>query len=115
LNIKNRKVLVTGAGGFVGSHLVEALVKSGAKVKAFVHYNSRNDWGMLENVDKNIVKSLEVIASDLRDVDAVRKAVKDQEVVFHLGALIGIPYSYVNPRDVVDTNVSGTLNVLTCS
>jgi len=113
LDIKNKKVLVTGAGGFVGSHLVEALVKSGAKVKAFVHYNSRNDWGMLEDVDKNILREVEVTASDLRDTDAVRKAVKDQEVVFHLGALIGIPYSYVNPRDVVDTNVSGTLNVLT--
>ena len=113
MDIKNKKVLVTGAGGFVGSHLVEALIKSGAKVKAFVHYNSRNDWGMLEDVDKNVLREIEVIASDLRDADAVRKAVKDQEVVFHLGALIGIPYSYVNPRDVVDTNVSGTLNVLT--
>jgi len=106
---------VTGAGGFVGSHLVEALVKSGAKVKAFVHYNSRNDWGMLENVDKNVLKEVEVMASDLRDTDAVRKAVKGQQVVFHLGALIGIPYSYVNPRDVVDTNINGTLNVLTAA
>jgi NAD dependent epimerase/dehydratase len=113
LDIKNKKVLVTGAGGFVGSYLVEALVRSGAKVKAFVHYNSRNDWGMLEDVDKNILRKVEVIASDLRDADAVRKAVQGQEVVFHLGALIGIPYSYVNPRDVVDTNVGGTLNVLT--
>jgi NAD dependent epimerase/dehydratase len=115
LDIKKKKVLVTGAGGFVGSHLVEALVKSGARVKAFVHYNSRNDWGMLEDVDRNILKEVEVIASDLRDTDAVRKAVKDQEVVFHLGALIGIPYSYVNPRDVVDTNVNGTLNILTAA
>ena len=115
MNIKNKKVLVTGAGGFVGSHLVEALVKSGTKVKAFVHYNSRNDWGMLEDVDKKILREVEVTASDLRDVDAVREAVKAQEVVFHLGALIGIPYSYVNPRDVVDTNVGGTLNVLTAA
>ena len=112
MNIKNKKVVVTGAGGFVGSHLVEALVKSGAKVKAFVHYNSRNDWGLLEYVNKNILKEVEVTASDLRDADAVREAVKGQEVVFHLGALIGIPYSYVNPRDVVDSNVGGTLNVL---
>lgn len=112
MKINNKKVLVTGAGGFVGSHLVEALVKSGAKVKAFVHYNSRNDWGMLEDVDKNVLKEVEVMASDLRDADAVRKAVKGQQVVFHLGALIGIPYSYVNPRDVVDTNINGTLNVL---
>ena len=115
MNVKNKKVLVTGAGGFVGSHLIEALVKSGAKVKAFLHYNSRNDWGMLEEVDKNILKKVEVMASDLRDADAVRKAVKGQEVVFHLGALIGIPYSYVNPRDVVDANVGGTLNVLTAA
>jgi NAD dependent epimerase/dehydratase len=115
LEIKKKKVLVTGAGGFVGSYLVEALVKSGTRVKAFVHYNSRNDWGMLEDVDRNILKEVEVIASDLRDTDAVRKAVKDQEVVFHLGALIGIPYSYVNPRDVVDTNVNGTLNILTAA
>lgn len=112
MNIKNKKVLVTGAGGFVGSHLVETLVKSGAKVKAFVHYNSRNDWGMLEEVAKDILRDVEVIASDLRDTDAIREAVRGQEVVFHLGALIGIPYSYVNPRDVVDTNVGGTLNVL---
>ncbi len=112
MNIKNKKVLVTGAGGFVGSHLVETLVKCGATVKAFVHYNSRNDWGLLEEVDKNILGEVEVMASDLRDADAVREAVKGQEVVFHLGALIGIPYSYVNPRDVVDSNVGGTLNVL---
>jgi NAD dependent epimerase/dehydratase len=115
LNIKDKRVLVTGAGGFVGSHLVEALVKSGAKVKAFVHYNSRNDWGMLEDVDKKILQKVEVMASDLRDADAVRKAVKGQQIIFHLGALIGIPYSYVNPRDVVDTNVNGTLNVLTAA
>jgi len=115
LKIKNKKVVVTGAGGFVGSYLVEALVKCAAKVKAFVHYNSRNEWGMLEDIDKNILKEVEVMASDLRDADAVRKAVKGQEVVFHLGALIGIPYSYVNPRDVVDTNVGGTLNVLTAA
>lgn len=115
MEIQNKKVLVTGAGGFVGSHLVEALVKYGAKVKAFVHYNSRNDWGMLEEVNKNILKEVDVTASDLRDADAVRKAVKGEEVVFHLGALIGVPYSYVNPRDVVDTNVSGTLNILSAA
>jgi NAD dependent epimerase/dehydratase len=112
LQIKGKRVLVTGAGGFVGSHLVEALVKRGARVRALVHYNSRNDWGMLEDVPSNIFSKLEVVTGDLKDADCVREAVKDRQVVFHLGALIGIPYSYVNPRDVVDTNVNGTLNVL---
>jgi NAD dependent epimerase/dehydratase len=112
LRIGGKKVLVTGAGGFVGSHLVEALVKRGAVVRAFVHYNSRNDWGMLEDVAKNVLNQVEVVPGDLKDADCVREAVRGQGVVFHLGALIGIPYSYVNPRDVVDTNVCGTLNVL---
>ena len=115
MRIKGKKVLVTGAGGFVGSHLVEALVKRGAKVRAFVHYNSRNDWGMLEDVGKNILNEIEMVAGDLKDADCVREAVRGQQVIFHLGALIGIPYSYVNPRDVVDTNINGTLNVLTAA
>ncbi len=115
MRMKGRKVLVTGAGGFVGSHLVEALVRKGAKVTAFVHYNSRNDWGMLEDVTKGVLDEIEVVAGDLKDADCVRETVRDQEVVFHLGALIGIPYSYVNPRDVVDTNINGTLNVLTAA
>lgn len=110
--MKSQKVLVTGAGGFVGSHLVEALVKDGAKVRAFVHYNSRNDWGMLEQLDRGILREIEVVAGDIRDGDTVRKIVNGCEVVYHLAALIGIPYSYHSPRDVVDTNVSGTLNIL---
>jgi len=115
LKIKGKKVLVTGAGGFVGSHLVEALVKKGARVRAFVHYNSRNDWGMLEDVPRTILREVEVVAGELKDADCVREAVRGQQVIFHLGALIGIPYSYVNPRDVVDTNVGGTLNILTAA
>jgi len=115
LKIKGKKVLVTGVGGFVGSHLVEALVKRGARVRAFVHYNSRNDWGMLEDVPKNILNATEVVTGDLKDADCVREAARDQQVIFHLGALIGIPYSYVNPRDVVDTNINGTLNILTAA
>ena len=115
MKIKGKKVLVTGAGGFVGSHLVEALVRKGANVTALVHYNSRNDWGMLEDVDKRVLDVVKVVAGDLRDTDCVRKTLWGQQVVFHLGALIGIPYSYVNPRDVIDTNVNGTLNVLSAA
>ena len=115
MKIKGKKVLVTGAGGFVGSHLVEALVRKGANVTALVHYNSRNDWGMLENVSKRVLDAVKVVAGDLRDTDCVRKVVSGQQVVFHLGALIGIPYSYVNPRDVIDTNVNGTLNILSAA
>ncbi len=112
MRLQGRRVLITGAGGFVGSHLVEALVHKGARVRAFVHYNSRNDWGMLEFVNKKVLPEVEVITGDLRDSDAVRRAAKKQNVVFHLAALIGIPYSFVNPRDVVETNVVGSLNVL---
>ena len=112
MKLKGKYVLVTGAGGFIGSHLVEALVKREAKVKAFVHYNSRNDWGMLEFVERHILGQLEVLTGDVRDSDCIRASVSDCDVVFHLAALIGIPYSYVNPRDVVDTNLVGTLNVL---
>ncbi len=115
MKIKGKRVLVTGAGGFVGSHLVEALVKKGARVRALVHYNSRNDWGMLEDVPKKVLAAVDIVTGDLKDPDCIREAVCDQQVVFHLGALIGIPYSYVNPRDVVDTNVNGTLNVLTAA
>jgi NAD dependent epimerase/dehydratase len=115
VNLKGKKVFVTGAGGFVGSHLVEALVKTGSKVRALVHYNSRNDWGMLEDLDKKILKEVEVLTGDIRDGDALRWMVKDQEVIFHLAALIGIPYSYVNPKDVIETNISGSLNLLLAS
>lgn len=115
MKLQGKKVLVTGAGGFVGSHLVEALVKYGSFVKAFVHYNSRNDWGFLEDLKKDILDQLEIFSGDLRDSDCVRKVVKGQEVIFHLGALIGIPYSYINPSDVVETNVKGTLNLLLAS
>jgi len=112
LTLSGKSVLVTGSGGFVGSHLVEALVQKGAKVKAFLHYNSRNDWGMLEWVDKKVLDQVEVVSGDIRDSDGVRKITKDQEIVFHLAALIGIPYSYVNPLDVAETNIQGTLNLL---
>lgn len=112
MNWKNRKTLVTGAGGFIASHLVEKLVNEGAQVRAFVRYNSRNDIGMLKWIAPNALSQVEIIQGDLRDAEAVRRAVKDVDTVFHLGALIAIPYSYVNPREVVDVNVMGTLNVL---
>ena len=109
---KNKNVLVTGAGGFIPSHLVEALISRGANVKAFVRYNSRGDAGFLNNVTKETKANLEIVAGDLRDPDAVKKAVIGAEVVFHLGALISIPYSYFHPVEVVETNVMGTVNVL---
>lgn len=107
-----RRVLVTGAGGFIGSHLAERLARLGARVRAFVRYTSRGDPGLLRFVPADVFAELEVVAGDLRDPDAVRRAVQGCELVFHLGALVGIPYSYVHPREVVESNVLGTLNVL---
>lgn len=111
-NIKGKKILVTGAGGFIGSHLVEALVRNGANVRAFVRYNSRGDSGLLRMVEPDIRKELEIIAGDLRDSSAIQKAVDGTAIVFHLGALISIPYSYLHPREVTETNVMGTFNIL---
>jgi NAD dependent epimerase/dehydratase len=109
------KVLVTGAGGFIGSHLCELCLAEGAEVRAFVHYNSRSDWGMLEDLDRKSLKNIDVMAGDLRDFEAVRRAVRGCHRVFHLGALIGIPYSYLNPADVIQTNILGSLHVLQAS
>jgi NAD dependent epimerase/dehydratase len=105
-------VLVTGAGGFIASHLVERLVSAGARVRAFTRYNSRNDMGMLHLIPTDVFSQLEIVRGDLRDVEAVRGAARGVDTVFHLGALIAIPYSYVHPREVIETNVMGTLNVL---
>ena len=104
------KVLVTGAGGFIGSHLTERLVESGYEVKALVRYNSRNFWGWLEN--SPLKKEIEIVSGDIRSFDSVKIAVKGAKMVFHLAALIGIPYSYHSPDSYVDTNIKGTLNVL---
>ncbi|MDD5593716.1 MAG: SDR family NAD(P)-dependent oxidoreductase [Candidatus Margulisbacteria bacterium] len=112
MNLKSKKVLVTGAGGFIGSNLVEELVKSGVRVKALVHYNSSNDWGNIEALPKPIRDELEIFAGDIRDAFAMQQCVKGCSVVFHLAALIGIPYSYVAPEAYVDTNIKGTLNML---
>jgi len=107
-----KPVLVTGAGGFIGSHLVERLVQEGAEVRAFVRYNSRGDLGLLRQLPPVTRSKLTVISGNLIDADAVRQAVKGVDTVFHLGALVSIPYSYLHPREVVETNIMGTLNVL---
>ncbi len=107
-----KQVLVTGAGGFIASHLVERLVSAGTRVRAFTRYNSRNDVGMLRLISPDIFSQLEIIHGDLRDVEAVHEAVNDVDTIFHLGALIAIPYSYVHPREVFETNIMGTINVL---
>lgn len=109
---QNRRVLVTGAGGFIGSHVTEALVHLGARPRAMVHYNSRSDWGHLEALDNAVYQKIEIVPGDVRDPFFVQSAVKDQTVVLHLAALIAIPYSYVAPADYVATNIAGTLNVL---
>ena len=108
----NKRVLVTGAGGFIGSHLVEALGREGANVRAFVRYNSRANAGFLHDIQPDLNGQLEIIAGDLRDSDAIREAVSGCDLVFHLGALIAIPYSYLHPREVAETNFMGTLNIL---
>ncbi len=106
------KVLVTGADGFIGSHLTEELVKKGYEVKAFALYNSFNTWGWLDSLPKEIMKNVEVFTGDVRDPNGVRTAMKGVEKVFHLAALIAIPFSYHSPDSYVDTNIKGTLNVL---
>lgn len=112
MNLKGKKVLVTGADGFIGSHLTEHLVRLGADVRAFVYYNSFNSWGWLDEAGEDIKQSLDVFAGDIRDPHGVRTAMKDCDVVMHLAALIAIPYSYHSPDTYVDTNVKGTLNVV---
>ncbi len=112
MNWQGKPVLVTGGAGFIGSHLVEALAGKGARVKVLAHYNSRNDPGMLRTVPEETRQALDIYYGDLKDPWSVRTAMEGSAVVFHLGALIGIPYSYVNPYDVVQTNVLGTYHVL---
>ena len=108
----SKPVLVTGAGGFIASHLTERLVQSGALVRALVRYNSRGDPGLLRLLPEPVFQQVEVISGDLRDSAAVKDAMRGTEIVFHLGALIAIPYSYKHPVEVVETNVMGTMNVL---
>jgi len=112
MNLSGKKILVTGADGFIGSHLTEALLDEGCRVKAFVYYNSFNSWGWLDALPKEKLSQLEIIAGDIRDSSGVRSAVKDSEIVLHLAALIAIPFSYNSPDSYIDTNIKGTLNVI---
>ncbi len=107
-----KRVLVTGAGGFIGSQLVESLVLDGADVRAFVRYNSRGDAGLLRQLPVGVIRELDVVAGDLRDTAAIDRAVRGIDFVFHLGAIISIPYSYKHPMETAETNFMGTLNVL---
>ncbi|MFH1390634.1 MAG: NAD-dependent 4,6-dehydratase LegB [Candidatus Margulisiibacteriota bacterium] len=112
MDLKGKKVLVTGSEGFIGSHLVERLVALGADVRAFVLYNSFNNWGWLETLPKSELSKIEIFNGNICEAYNVRQAMKDIDVVFHLAALIAIPYSYYSPESYVSTNVMGTLNVL---
>lgn len=112
MNIADKKILVTGADGFIGSHLVEALVAQGCRVRAFALYNSFNSWGWMDSLPAEVMEKVDVITGDIRDRGSVTTAMEDVQVVFHLAALIGIPYSYYSPESYLSTNISGTLNVL---
>lgn len=112
MDLKGKKVLVTGSEGFIGSHLTERLVEMGADVTALVQYNSFNNWGWIDTFDEEIKKSINVVTGDIREYDGMKRIIKGQDVVFHLAALIAIPYSYLSPMAYVRTNVEGTTNVL---
>jgi NAD dependent epimerase/dehydratase len=112
MNLSSKNVLITGSDGFIGSHLTEELIDQGCNVRAFVYYNSFSSWGWLDNIDKEKLSQIEVVAGDIRDRGSVAKAMEGIDVVFHLAALIGIPYSYDSPESYVGTNITGTLNVL---
>jgi NAD dependent epimerase/dehydratase len=112
MKLKGKKVVVTGADGFIGSHLVEHLVASGCEVRALAQYNSFNSWGWLESLDPHVMKSVEVVSGDIRDPGAMRLLIQNAQAVFHLAALIAIPFSYHSPDSYVDTNIRGTLNIL---
>jgi NAD dependent epimerase/dehydratase len=112
MDLRDRPVLVTGADGFIGSHLVEALVLRGCHVRAFVFYNAMNSWGWLDTLPRDVTAAVDVVTGDIRDPNGVAVAMSGCDIVFHLAALIGIPFSYHSPDTYVDTNVRGTLNVL---
>ena len=115
MKLNKKKVMVTGADGFIGSHLVEALLREECEIRAFVYYNSFNSWGWLDTLSEDKKDKLDVFSGDIRDPNGVREAMKGIDVVFHLAALIGIPFSYNSPASYVDTNIKGTLNILQAS
>jgi NAD dependent epimerase/dehydratase len=110
--LQNKRILVTGADGFIGSHLVERLFEEGCEIRAFVFYNSFNSWGWLDSLPAESLKKIEVFSGDIRDPNGVSEAMKDIDIVFHLAALIAIPFSYHSPDSYIDTNIKGTLNIL---
>ena len=112
MDLEDKNILITGSDGFVGSHLVERFLEENCKVRAFVFYNSFNKWGWLDSLEKEQLSKINVIAGDIRDYNIVNKAVKGVDIVCHLAALIGIPYSYIAPESYIDTNVKGTLNII---
>lgn len=112
MNLKGKKVLVTGSEGFIGSHLTERLVELGSEVTALVQYNSFNNWGWIDTLDTNIKDNIKVVTRDVREYDGIKRIIKGQEVVLHLAALIAIPYSYQSPMAYVKTNIEGTTNIL---
>ena len=112
MKLSGVKVLITGADGFIGSHLVEALFKEGASIRAMVQYNSFNTWGWLDSFPKEVLDTIDIFAGDIRDSHGMLRAMSDVDVVFHLAALIAIPFSYHSPDSYVDTNIKGTLNIL---
>ena len=112
MQLRNKKALVTGADGFIGSHLVEQLLAEGCEVRAFVLYNSFNSWGWLDTFPEESLDQVEVFSGDIRDPNGVRTAMKDVDIVFHLAALIAIPFSYHSPDSYIDTNIKGTLNII---
>ncbi|ACA56461.1 MULTISPECIES: NAD-dependent 4,6-dehydratase LegB [Clostridium] len=112
MDLKYKKVFITGAEGFIGSHLTEKLVQLGANVTALVQYNSFNNWGWIDTFSKEVKDSINVVTGDMREYDGMKRIIKGQDVVFHLAALIAIPYSYLSPMAYVKTNVEGTTNVL---
>jgi len=112
MELSNKKILVTGAGGFIGSHLCEYLHNKCVHLRALLHYNSRLEPGLLKALPQNVTRRIEVIFGDLKDSNTIRNCIKDIDIIFHLGALVSIPYSYLHPRDVIETNTLGTLNIL---